>query len=96
MRFTWTNWHGHPSHWLVEDCVKAVESWCEASNNGVDNYTLVVKPAGYIRDMNDKRVVPVASPVDTNKYHTSLGSKPLSIVFDKPLVAEWEVIVRFK
>lgn len=96
MRFTWTNWHGHPSHWLVDDCRKAIESWCEASDSSVNHYTLIIKPAGYIRDMSDKRVVPIASPVDTSKYHPSLGSKPLSISFDKPLVAEWEVIVRFK
>jgi hypothetical protein len=95
MRFTWTNWIGHPSHWLVSDCQQAIEEWCERPQSTTERYTLTIKPAGYIRDMRDPRVVPINAPVDTNKYHPSFGSKPLSVVFDRPIVAEWEVIVRF-
>ena len=46
--------------------------------------------------MKDHRVVPIDAPVDTNKYEPALGLKPLSVVFKKPIVSEWEVVVRFK
>jgi len=93
MRFTWTNWRGHPSHWLVEDCQEAIDSWSKDVPHRT--FMLTVKPAGYIRSMSDHRVVPIDTPIDVNKYEPKYGPKPLGVVFKKPIVAEWEVIVRF-
>ena len=94
MRFTWTNWRGHPSHWLVEDCTDAIEGW--AKDVPQRAYDLTVKPAGFIKNMADHRVVPIDTPIDVNKYEPKHGPKPFSVKFKQPIVAEWEVIVRFK
>jgi|TARA_R110000824_G_scaffold115066_3_gene265988 hypothetical protein len=94
MRFTWTNWRGHPSHWLVEDCTAAITSW--AMDNQDRPYHLSVRPAGYIRSMDDHRVVPIDTEIDVNKYQKKHGPKPLHVKLKQPIVAEWEVIVRFK
>ena len=83
LRFTWTNWHGHPTPWLVEDACDAIK------HAGGSN--IKVKPADYITSVSDKRVVPVDAPVDTVKYTPSLGEKP-DISFDRPIVAAWDVI----
>jgi len=94
MRFTWTNWRGHPSHWLVEDCREAIFSWAEENKDRP--YGLEIRPAGYIRTMGDHRVVPINTEIDVNKYEKKHGPKPLHIELEQPIVAEWEVIVRFK
>ena len=93
MRFTWTNWRGHPSHWLVEDCQEAIQSWAEENKDRP--YKLEIRPAGYIRTMGDHRVVPIDTEIDVNKYEKKHGPKPLHIKLEQPIVAEWEVIVRF-
>lgn len=95
MRFTWTNWKGHPSHWLVEDCLDAITEW-SMDVGPYRTFDTMVKPAGYIKSMSDHRVVPIDTPIDVNKYEPKYGPKPLDVVFKKPIVAEWEVIVRFK
>lgn len=94
MRFTWTNWRGHPSHWLVEDCKDAIEGW--GKDVPVRDFDVIVKPAGFIKNMADHRVVPIDTPIDVNKYEPKHGPKPLHVKFKQPIVAEWEVIVRFK
>ena len=96
MRFTWTNWRGHPSHWLVQDCLDAINDWNQKQDPAARRqYVLNVKPAGYIRNMRDHRVVPIDTPIDVNRYESRFGPKPLAVKFKKPIVAEWEVTVRF-
>lgn len=94
MRFTWTDWTGHPSHWLVEDCQKAIEEW--SRDVPMRQFETIIKPAGYIKSMEDHRVVPIDTPVDVNKYEPKYGPKPKGVKFKQPIVSEWEVIVRFK
>jgi hypothetical protein len=91
LRFTWTNWIGHSSHWLVNDCVQSIKEWEKTQDRKFD---LVIKPAGYIQSTEDKRVVPLDTPVDITAYNPKFGKKP-AITFKKPIVAEWEVVVRF-
>jgi len=91
LRFTWTNWHGHTSHWLVEDCVAAIREW---EKNQTRKFTLITRPAGYIKATSDKRVVPIDAPVDVNAYDPKFGYKPI-ISFKNPIISEWEVIVRY-
>lgn len=94
MRFTWTNWRGHPSHWLVEDNKSAIASWAE--ENPERPFIVDIRPAGYIRSMDDHRVVPIDTEIDVNRYEKKHGPKPLHVKFKQPIVAEWEVVVRFK
>lgn len=91
LRFTWTNWHGHSSHWLVQDCVNAIRSWEIKQER---KFSLTIRPAGYIKNTADKRVVPIDTPVDVNAYEPKHGYKPI-VQFKQAIVAEWEVIVRF-
>ena len=41
-------------------------------------------------------VVPVDTPVDVNKYEVKYGPKPSIGPFTTPVIAAWEVTVRFK
>ena len=93
MRFTWTTWTGHPSHWLVEDCTDAIKEW--AKNFPARSYDLIVKPYGWIKDMANNLVVPINAPKDAVKYEPKYGPKPLHIKFKQPIISEYEVIVRF-
>lgn len=93
LRFSWTHWVGHPTAWLVSDCVASIMLW--QLKNPERKGDLIVKPAGYIKSTDDKRVVPINAPIDTNYYSRSLGPKPKGIEFNPFVVSEWEVIVRF-
>lgn len=94
MRFTWTHWHGHTSHWLVDDCVRSISDWGAA--NPEREYSVFIKPADYVKSMSDKRVVPISAPIDVNVYHPKYGGKPKLGPFEPPIVAAWEVAVAFK
>jgi len=93
MRFCWTHWTGHPTHWLVQDCVEAIEEW--AKDNPEREYTLKVKPAELYKNIGNPRIVPISAPIDTNEYSESLGPKPKLPNFKPPVVSAWEVIVNF-
>lgn len=92
LRFTWTHWSGHTSFWLVDDCVKAITEWGE--QNPQRKFKLVIKPCEYMRDTNDKRIVPIKAPIDTQVYRPSYGKKPFK-VFNPKVVSAWEVVVKF-
>lgn len=98
LRFCWSNWHGHPTHYLVEDCRGAIEEWLAAnkSHGGLKWRSAKVfqKPAGYIKSTTDKRVVFIDSPCDTTDHHPEMGKKP-AVNFSPPIVSEWEVAVKF-
>ena len=94
MRFTWTNWLGHPTHWLVRDCTNAIKEWTkEFPEREID---MTIRPADRINSMRNSRVVPIDTPVDVNKYEVKHGPKPLGVRFTVPVIAAWEVTVRFK
>lgn len=93
LRFSWTYWAGHPTAWLVSDCVASITTW--EIKNPDRPFELIVKPAGYIKSTDDKRVVPISAPIDTNYYSPKLGAKPKGVAFKPFIVSEWEVIVRF-
>jgi len=94
LRFTWTHWAGHPTHWLVADCRKSIEEWAAA--NPDRPYDLDIRPADRINHVDNDRVVPISAPIDTTVYSASMGPKPKLPRFSPPIVSAWEVIVRFK
>jgi hypothetical protein len=94
LRFSWTRWSGHPTAWLVSDCKESIDTWKLRYPTRV--FDVIVKPAAYIRDTDHRRVLPVGAAVDADIYHESFGAKPPRIVFDPPLVSEWEVVVKFR
>ena len=89
LRFAWTRWKGHPSYYLTEDCQKAISGWAKRNKR---DPKIKVKPAGYIKNTHDRRVVPIDAPIDTVTYTNSMGPKPL-VTFKPPLVDAWEVLV---
>lgn len=93
LRFSWTNWRGHPNPYLVADCQQAVADW--QKQNPERKCKVVTKPAGYIYNTDDRQVVPIGAPVDTNFYNKTLGPKPKGVLFAPPLVSEWDIVVRF-
>jgi len=78
---------------LVEDCVSAISDWGEA--NPSRDYTIFIKPADNIKSISNRRVVPIAAPIDTDQYDATMGKKPEVAPFDPPVVAAWEVAVSF-
>jgi hypothetical protein len=94
LRFTWTTWTGHPTAWLVEDCLKAINLWKTQQPNR--EFECIVKPADHIHSLRDLRVVPVDSPVDATQYRVAFGPKPKNHKLKTPIVAAWEVMVKFK
>lgn len=94
MRFTWTFWHGHPTHWLVEDCTDSIKEWSKDMPSR--ECELIVKPATFINSMDNAFVVPIDTPVDVTEYKPKYGPKPLHIKFKQPIISAWEIIVKFK
>jgi len=90
LRFSWTDWHGHPSHYLIEDCVGAINAYKQDTGRSV---SVKVKPGKRIRNTMDKKVVPIDSPIDTGDYKPVLGKKE-NVEFDPPLVGHWIVIAK--
>ncbi len=90
LRFAWSNWHGHPSHYLITECVEAINAYKLTTNRG--SISVKVKPGRRVRGTDDINVIPIDSPIDTVKYSPKLGHKNIR-KFDPPLVAQWEVLV---
>lgn len=91
LRFAWTNWVGHPSHYTVLDAVTAVNSYCKKM--GIPLLRIDIRPGKLIRSTEDPNVVPVEAPIDTVKYSPALGVKTV-VDFDPPVVGQWEVIIK--
>jgi GT2 family glycosyltransferase/glycosyltransferase involved in cell wall biosynthesis len=87
LRFAWSHWHGHPSHFLVEDAL-------EALNDGLKNaqWSHRLEQKQLIHDSNHPDVVPIGAPIDTVKYDPNLGVRP-EVRFVPPVVGQWDIIV---
>ena len=96
LRWTWSHWVGHPTHYLVEECKNAVDEWFKSHGEKLEKgIQVLVQPTGWrTRSTKDKHVVPIDAPLDTTDYAEEMGEKP-NIYFSPPLIAEWNVIVRF-
>jgi hypothetical protein len=86
MRFAWTDWHGHPSHYLVSDVMTVISKLVPEAN-------VRHKKLKLVRDTKDPAVVPIDAPTDTVKYDPSLGPKPFAR-FETPLIGQHEFIVQ--
>src|SRR4030095_2178374 len=87
LRFAWSRWTGHPSHFLIEDAL-------EALNEGLTNaqWSHRLDQRKLIHDSNDPDVVPIGAPDDIIKYEPALGPRP-SVQFTPPIVGLWDLIV---
>lgn len=88
LRFTWTDWKGHPCHWLLKDNLDAIEK------SKADRYKLQYAAAKTIASTSDSRVVPINAPTDTVEYKEELGTKFTTMLMPS-VVAEWDVFVYF-
>ena len=93
LRFAWTHWKGHRSHYLTGDALRAVIP--HMAQAGLESIQIQVKPRTYIHTTEDPWVVPIEAPVDTVRYHRDLAPKPVKR-FDPPLVGQWDVVVVFR
>lgn len=88
MRFAWTHWHGHPSHYLVSEALSVIEMIRPDA-------TVKHKHLKMIHDTHHLNVVPIDAPQDTVKYEpTEHGPKPWHKL-DPPLIGQHEIIVLF-
>lgn len=84
LRFAWSHWHGHPSHYLVGDAE-------EVFSKNPDVHQWRAKRGKKIFSTNHPDVVPISAPLDTVRYDESLG--PRRIVRLNPVViGQWEVL----
>jgi len=88
LRFAWTDWKGHPTHYLLADANQVFETAPRVAK-------VRVKPGRRIHATDDHGVVPLSAPCDTVRYTYELGPKQL-VRFEAPLVAQWEVLVELR
>jgi hypothetical protein len=70
MRFAWTHWHGHPSHYLVSDAMRVIKLIRPKAK-------VKHKHNQLIHDTHHTSVVPIDAPLDTIKYDPmEHGPKP--------------------
>lgn len=82
LRFAWTRWHGHPSHYKVSDARSIISPDARVKH----------KHQRIIKDSSSKFVVPVDAPLDTTEYTLELGPKP-RVRFNPPVIGCHELIV---
>lgn len=88
LRFTWSLWHGHPSHYLVGDAMRVIKEHCPDAR-------VKHKHQRIIKNSRSKFVVPVNAPIDTNEYTEELGSKP-DVNFHPHVIGCNELIVHLE
>jgi glycosyltransferase involved in cell wall biosynthesis len=87
LRFAWSHWSGHPSHFLVEDAMQALhEGLMDAQ------WSHRLEQRKLIHDSNHPNVVPIGAPINTVEYDPNLGMRP-QVQFVPPIVGQWELIV---
>ena len=89
LRFAWSNWRGHKSHYLLLDCITAINEYKTEAKRG--SIAVKTKAGRRVRSTTDDKVVPIDAPIDTVKYSLDMGHKKVE-KFDPPLVAQWEVV----
>jgi hypothetical protein len=87
LRFAWSHWSGHPSHFLVEDAMQALHEGLKYAQ-----WSHRLEQRKLIHDSNHPDVVPIQAPINTVKYDPNLGMRP-QVQFVPPIVGEWELIV---
>lgn len=88
LRFNWTSWIGHPSHFCVGHVYEAIRHFDRS-------YSVRVTPSRTLVDNQHPNIVPDLWREDIGQYDPKEhGPKPL-VKFDPPIVAEWSVEVRW-
>jgi predicted O-methyltransferase YrrM/glycosyltransferase involved in cell wall biosynthesis len=87
LRFAWSHWSGHPSHFLVEDAMQALYEGLKDAQ-----WSHRLEQRKLIHDSNHPDVVPIGAPINTVKYDPNLGMRP-QVQFVPPIVGQWELIV---
>lgn len=85
LRFTWTYWKGHPSHYTLADATRVISRVAPGAR-------IKHKHQRIILDSSSKFVVPIDAPIDTNEYKPEHGPKPF-VRFDPPVIGCHELIV---
>jgi hypothetical protein len=88
LRFTWSYWSGHPSHYLVEDAMRVITDTCP-------NAKVKHKHQRIIKHSRSRFVVPINAPIDTTEYSEDLGPKP-DIDFNPHVIGCHELIVNLE
>lgn len=86
LRFTWTRWKGHRSHFKLEHMNAVLDQFKGPKLRKKINKLERMRTTG------DRRIVPIDAPEDTTKYHPKLGPKPNS-TFNPALVGQYEVLI---
>jgi hypothetical protein len=88
LRFNWTSWRGHPSHFKVCHAQEALDIF-----NGL--YTIAIKPGREVKTSDHPNIVPDLDQEDLGNYDPEIhGPKP-AVVFDPPIVGEWDVQIKW-
>jgi hypothetical protein len=86
LRFAWSRWTGHRSHFLIGDALEALNDGLKDAqwSHRLDQRELIL-------NSNHPDVVPIDAPADTVKYEPELGPRPW-VQFTPPVVGQWELI----
>jgi len=91
LRFTWTKWKGHRSPFLAAHVYETID---EIAKPG-DSWHIRLNQMELIKNSSDPRIVPIKSPIDTVKYHPSLGPKKM-VKFSPNVVGQHQFIITKK
>lgn len=86
LRFSWSDWRGHPNMMEIEDFVTLFRHF------GWTEYAIV--PRNLITDSMDTRVVPLSAPTDTVVYDPSVLEPKPRVRFERPVFAQYDIFVR--
>lgn len=88
LRFAWSRWKCHRSEYKIDDVVKAILTTGKM-------HSLRVLPKVVVTSSVNERVVPESAPDDSSYYDPSMGPKQVA-AFIPPVIAEWDIVIRFE
>lgn len=84
LRWSWTRWHHHTAA-VRREHVRQVLASPEFRE-----WRISIRPHVTITNADSPLIVPERAPHDCGKYEPEMGNKPI-VIFDPPLVPEWDV-----
>lgn len=94
LRFCWTTWNGHKTHYLLSDALAAIGQYRHCTKpEGLYNVLVVPGRGGIYPDTKHSKIVPIEADGETSMYDSeTMATKP-NISFDPPVIGQWDVLV---
>jgi len=91
LRFSWTTWSFHPSHFCKEHVRQVL-----AEPAFRDKFSFKAKGNMPVKSTAHPRIVTKAAPADAANYDGKKHGPKATLTFDPPLYGQWEVLIKKK